>query len=286
MVKSVSISDTQFRIGVGVAGIALVVGLGVVRFCGTVSLPAKPPPPGATRGTSSQLLTRSLASPQVYLDFVAKDAAAAGVPTPTIDELSRKLPDHVDSARHVLEVGEPAIELAGVRLRAIHAAEGLALEIANATGAAIAYDVVTEPIPVAGCESAQVLWFNAMTIAKDHSETRVECRWRDGIALAVTRVETVELPPLSVWYLDHVPPAVVGIEPRIARGHRAAETGPRCAFALPQSVRSGLERGEIGWRDLVDFYARHRCETYHFPYEYRAFKKDNERSVPAVASGM
>jgi len=62
--------------------------------------------------------------------------------------------------------------------------------------------------------------------------------------------------------------------------------GERCAFALPQAVRSGLERGEIGWRDLIDFYARHRCETYHFPYDYRAFKKDNERSVPAVTPGM
>lgn len=286
MVRSVSITDAQFRISVGVAGIALVAGIVAVRFCGGVSLPGKPAPPVRVHGTSRELLTRSSASPAVYLDFVAQDAAAAGVRAPTIEELSRKLPDRVDSSRHVLEVGEPAIEIAGVRLRAIHATEGLALEIANATDADLAYDVATAPIPAVSCDSAARLPFNAMTIARGGAETRIECSWRDGIALAVTRVETLELSPLSLWYVNHLPPAVVGIEPRIARGHRAPDPASRCAFGQPQSVRSGLERGEIGWRDLVDFYARHRCQTYHFPLGYHAFNADSERSVPVVAAGM
>jgi hypothetical protein len=79
---------------------------------------------------------------------------------------------------------------------------------------------------------------------------------------------------------------VVGIKPRIARGHYAPTATERCSVALPQAVRSGLERGEIGWRDLVDFYARHRCQTYQFPLLYRAFKSDGEHSVPAVSMGM
>jgi len=282
----VSISDTQFRVGVGVAGIVLVAGIATVSFCGGVSLPAKPAAPVIARGTSRELFTRSSASPSVYLDFLASDATAAGVHMPTIEELSRKLPDRVDSARHVLEVGEPALALAGLELRAVRATEGLALEITNATGADVAYEVVTAPIPAAACDAASPRPFNAMTIAKGQVETRIECSWRDGIALAVTRVETLELQPLSIWYVNHVPPTVVGIEPRIARGHRSPDTRGRCAAALPQSVRSGLERGEISWRDLVDFYARHRCETYHFPIGYRAFSADSERHVPAVAAGM
>jgi hypothetical protein len=287
MVKSVPISDTQFRIGVGVVGIALVSVIASLRFCGSVALPPKPAAAvQAPSGTSSELLTRSSASPAVYQDFLARDAASAGVRVPTIEEMSRKLPYRVDDARRVLEVGAPAIEVAGVRLRAVQLAEGLGLELANATTADLAYDVTTEPIPAAGCNSAPALSFNAMTIARDHSETRVECAWRDGIALAITRVETLELSPLSAWYVDHVPPQVVGIDPRIARGHHVSHTTDRCAFALPQAVRSGLERGEIGWRDLVDFYARHRCQTYQFPLGYRAFKKDGERSVPAVSAGM
>src|SRR4051812_15587652 len=286
MVKSVPVTETQFRIGVLAAGALLVTGITAARFCGGLSLPPKPPEPAPPSGTSSQLLTRSSASSSVYQDFIAKDAARAGVAAPTTQERSRQLPYHEDRARHVLEVGEPPLDLAGVRLRAVHAAEGLALEIVNATGADIAYHVVTSPIPAGRCNAASVLSFNAMTIAKDQLETRIECGWHDGISLAVTQVETVELPPLSAWYLNHVPPSVVGIEPRILRGHRPPDAAVRCASAVPQAVRSGLERGEIGWRDLIDFYARHRCETYQFPNSYRAFKSDGERTVPAVSTAM
>jgi hypothetical protein len=284
MVKSVSISDTQFRIGVGVAGIALVAAISAIRFCGSVALPPKPPPP-ASPGAPSREVWRPSASLENYQELVARDAAAAGLHAPTLDDMSRKLPYRVDSVRHVLEIGEPPLELAGVRLRALRLAEGLALEIANATDSDIAYDVVTAPIAAGTCNAAPALPFNAMTIARGHSETRVECVWRDGIALAVTQVETLEVSPLSARYLSHVPPSVVGIEPRIARGHHAAET-ERCRVAQPQAVRSGLERGEIGWRDLVDFYARHRCQTYQFPIGYRAFRSDNERSVPAASASM
>jgi hypothetical protein len=280
------ISDGQFRIGVGAAGIALAAGIIAVRFGGGVSLPAKPAPPSNPSGTSSELLTRSSASPAVYQDFVGRDAAAAGVYAPTIEELSRKLLYRVDEARHVIAVGQPPLEIAGVRLRAVHLTDVLALEVTNATDSDIAYAVITAPMPAAGCNSAAVQPFNAMTIARGHSETRVECGWRDGMALAVTRVETVEVSPLSAWYLSHVPPSVVGIPPRIARGHYAAAATERCSVAVPQAVRSGLERGEIGWRDLVDFYARHRCQTYQFPLLYRAFKSDGERAVPAVSTGM
>jgi hypothetical protein len=286
MVKSVSITDGQFRIGVGVAGIALVVAIATVRFCGSVSLPPKPAPPVVPHGTSSELLTRSSASPVVYQDFIARDAAKAGVRAPTLDELSRKLPYRVDDTRHVLRVGAPPLEVAGVRVRAIRIDNELALEIVNATGSAIAYDVASQPMPAARCDAAPVRAFNAMTIQQGGSATRIECGWRDGIALAITRVETIEVLPLSAWYLDRVPPSAVGIEPRIARGHQQPDGAERCAFALSQAVRSGLERGQIGWRDLVDFYARHRCQTYQFPASYRAFRADGERSVPAVSAGM
>lgn len=286
MVRSVSITDAQFRIGVGVAGIALVAAITTVRFCGSVSLPPKPPAPVALHGTSSELLTRSSASPVVYQDFVTRDAARAGVRAPTLDELSRKLPYRSDDTRHVLGVGQPPLEIAGVRLRAIRVDDLLALEVVNATRSDIAYHVASLPVPATGCAAAPVRGFNAMTIRRDGRETRIECGWRDGIALAILKIETIEVTPLSAWYLDHVPPSAVGVDPRIARGHQQPDGPERCAFALSQAVRSGLERGQIGWRDLVDFYARHRCQTYQFPAWYRAFTKDNERSVPAVSAAM
>jgi hypothetical protein len=286
MVKSVPITDEQFRIGVGVAGIALVAGIAAVRFGGGVSLPAKSPPPADPLGTSSELLTRSVASPAVYQDFLARDAAAAGVPVPTMDEMSRKLPYRIDGERRVLEVGRAPIEVAGVRLRAVHREDALALEIANGTNADLAYEVVTVPVPAGNCTGATAVPFNAMTVARGRSETRVECVWRTGIALAVLRVETLEVPPLSAWYLSFVPPSVVGIDARVARAHLPPDTGERCRLVVPQALRSGLERGEIGWRDLMDFYARHRCQSYQFPLTYRAFRTDAERIVPVAPAGM
>lgn len=282
------ISDGQFRASVVVGGILLVASITAVRFCGSVALPPKPPPPATAaiaHESQAELLSRGAASPAVYRDFLAKDAAAAGVGTPTIEEMSRAFPYQRDDGRHVLEVGEPPIALAGLELRAIRTGDAIGLEIRNRGAGELAYHIATSPTPnVPGCSAAAPLPFDAMVLGKGELETRVECVWRDGMSIVVTRVESMALPPLAAWYLGQVPPAVVGIEDRIARGHRGIRTREPCAPMVGQAVRSGLEREEIGWRDLADFYARHRCQTYQFPLEYRAFKTDGERSVPVSAT--
>ena len=280
--RTVTISDGQFRIGVGIAGLVLVAGITAVRFCGSVSLPPKPPPVGPT-GSQRQQLGKSMASPSVYKDFLSSEASAAGVRTPTVEEMGRKLVYRVDEGRHLLEVGEPAIEIAGVKLRADKSGDTIVLQIDNTTSSDLAYLVVTSVTPnVSGCSSARALPFNATVLTKGGSETRVECVFRPGVSIAVKRVETVELQPLSAWYLALVPPMLLGVEDRVARGHQPPDRGDRCSVTMSQAVRSGLESGEIGWRDLVDFYARHRCATYRFPISYRAFKVDGERELPAV----
>jgi len=254
-----------------------------LRFCGALSLPNKPPAPTAPTGTQRQLLTQSTSTPGMYLDFLARDAASAGVRAPTQDEMGRKLAYRVDDARHVLELGKPAIEVAGLRLHVERSGDAVVLAIQNLVGSDVAYEVTTVPsIGSALCNSARPLPINAMVIAKGTSETRTECVFRDGISIVVTKVETMEVGPLSSYYLSEVPPTLVGIEDRIARGHRGVDTKEPCSAVSSQVVRAGLERGDIGWRDLVDFYARHRCQTYQFPSSYRAFKSDNARPIPAL----
>ena len=282
-----TVTDAQFRLGVGVAGFVLVVGITAVRFCGSAPpLPPKPAPVTTPTGSSRQLLSQGIASPAMYQEYLGKDAASAGVRTPTVDEMGRKLVYRVDEGRHVLEVGQPAIELAGLKLRVDRSGEAMVLQIDNTTQSDLGYAVTTTVTPnVSGCANTRAMPFNAMVLTRGASETRVECVYREGVALAVTRVETVEVSPLSAYYLSLVPPMLVGIEDRIARGHKGVESGEKCSTALPQAVRSGLETGEIGWRDLVDFYARHRCITYRFPMQYRAFKSDAERQLPAVGNG-
>lgn len=284
--RTVGVSDAQFRLGVGVAGLVLVAGITSLRFCGSVSLPEKPAPVGPV-GTSRDLLVKGTASPAVYQDSLSKDAAGAGVRTPSVEEMGRKLVYRVDEGRHILEVGQPGIEIAGLKLRVDRSGEAMVLQIDNTTTSDLGYAVTTSPTPnISGCSNARVLPFNAMVLTRGGSETRVECIYRDGISLAVTRVETVEVSPLSAWYLSLVPPSLVGIDDRVARGHKAPETGAKCSTTVSQAVRSGLESGEIGWRDLIDFYARHRCSMYRFPLSYRAFTRAGERQLPAVTPGM
>jgi hypothetical protein len=289
-VDQVAISDEKFRLSVVAAAIVLALGIAVVRFCGSVSLPAKPAPPagaGELAASSNQLLDKTAATPAVYRDFIAQDAQAAGVRVPILEDMTRKLPYRVDDARHVLEVGQRGTVIAGLELAVVRAGESLALDIRNTTQSDLAYLVVSVPTPnVEGCAIARPLPFNAMVLAKGEHETRVECEWRADMAIAINRVETLELSALSAWYVNHVPPELVGIEPRIARGHRTSskDSKERCAPMLGQAVRSGIENGEIGWRDLVDFYARHRCQTYSFPLGYRAFTSDAQHSLPVTAT--
>ena len=275
--------DPQFRIGVIAGGVVLVLIITYLRFCGSVSLPAKPPAPTQPTGTQQQLLTQASATPGMYLSFVERDAATAGVRAPTLDEMSKKLAYRVDDARHVLALGQPAIEVAGLRLHLEHAGDAVVLVITNLEHSDLAYNVATTPSTGAGsCNGGRSLPINAMVVSKGRSEMRTECGFREGISLIVTKVETVEVGPLSTYYLSEVPPTQVGIEERIARGHHGVEAREPCNAVLSQVVRAGLEHGEIGWRDLVDFYSRHRCQTYTFPPSYRAFSSDNQRSLPVV----
>jgi hypothetical protein len=279
----VGISDAQYRIGVIVGAAVLVLGITAVRFCGSVDVPAKIDAPTIRRTPASRLLEESNASPTIYQDHLAKDAGQAGLKAPTYQEMTRRLRFRVDEGRRVLEIGDPPIEAAGLRLEVRRSGDAIVLAIENRTPAALGYVVVTEPTPkIAGCTSVPALSFDAMVIGHGQTEVRVECVWRPGIAIAVTRVETVELSAMSAWYLSQVSPVLVGIEPRITRGHREVRKGERCITLMSQAVRAGIENGEIGWRDLVDFYARHRCQTYQFPPSYRAFTVDGERTIPAM----
>jgi hypothetical protein len=280
----VAISDVQFKASVGGAAAVLVLGITIVRFCGSVSLPDAPTSQVVQpTGTSNELVEQSNASPVVYQDYLAKDASSAALRVPSLEDMSRKLLFRSDESRQVLEVGQDAITAAGLRLAAKRSGDTIVLDIENTTRSDLAYQVVTEPTPkIAGCNSVMPLRHNAMVIAKGEHQIRVECSWHAGMAIAVTLVETAEVLPLSAWYLNQLPPSQVGLDERIARGHRVPKGAERCISLSSQAVRSGLENGEIRWRDLVDFYARHRCQTYQFPATYRALTVDGQRRIPAT----
>src|SRR5689334_25265983 len=113
-----SSSDAQLRIGVLIGGAVLVAVITYMRFCGSLSLPDKPPPPSGPSGTARQLLDKTASTPSVYAQYLDNDAMIAGTKAPTIEQMSKKLAYRVDepSQGYVLEPGTKPIERAGLRL--------------------------------------------------------------------------------------------------------------------------------------------------------------------------
>src|SRR5512135_3742525 len=136
-------SDQQFRMGVIAGAIVLVAVITSLRFCGSLSLPPKPPEIRAASGTSRQLLTKSTASPEVYRQFLQTDAELTGVRAPSVEDMARKFAYRVDEARHALEPGKPPIDVAGLRLHVEKTGDQVSLVIQNTVDIDVAYHVVT-----------------------------------------------------------------------------------------------------------------------------------------------
>ncbi len=280
--------DRTFNYATIAGAVALAIALGTLRFCGGVSMPPKPPAPHVDRAGASDMLATADATPRVYQSYLAHDAEVAGVRAPTIEMMGRRLVSRLDESRRGIAPGDAPIEIAGLRLSVLVEKEDLVLVIENPSDTDLAYSIKTRPsYGNALCAQRRVRPFNAMVVAHESAEKRVECAYRDGLVLAIERVETVALNPLQSSYVSRVVPAAVGIETRLAQGHqpRLPPGVDICNLSMSQSIRSAIENDTIGWRDLVDFYARHRCESYSFPDGYRAFVKDAERPLPVVAPG-
>ncbi|HEX8112058.1 MAG TPA: hypothetical protein VF516_30205 [Kofleriaceae bacterium] len=133
------------------------------------------------------------------------------------------------------------------------------VEIANAIGSGIADVVVTAPVRAA-CNAASARAFHAMTIRPNGREMQVECACHEGIARAVARVETVEVLPLSAWYLDPVRPSAGGTEPRIARppaaGDRPRRARSRCPGRCEVGSNAAKSGGEISSTSTLGTAAR------------------------------
>ena len=119
-----------------------------------------------------------------------------------------------------------------------------------------------------------------MAIAPSTTELRSECTYRKGWGLAIQSVETIQLPELSYIYVSWLRPERVGMDRRSTGGHRTIGASKPCEIRLAANIEQGLETEEISWRDMIDFYARHRCRTYSFPYGYKAFDTPGEYNLP------
>jgi hypothetical protein len=291
-VATTSTDDRVFEYGSIAVAAALAAILFGWRFCSSVPMPPRPAAPKIDTSNARDVLASADATPEAYKAFVENDAEKYGVPAPSIEAMGKVLGPRTDPGGVSLAPGDPPRDIAGLRLSVVvergDSGDDLVLVIDNPTDHDLAYDIVTSPsYGTSACGRRSVLSFNALVVARHGEEKRSECIYRSGMVLGLQHVETLELNPLETIYVSRVPPAAMGVELRLAQGHRPSLPSGvgMCNVSMSQSIRAGIESGAIAWRDLVDFYARHRCDTYSFPDDYRAFTKDNERPLPAVAGG-
>lgn len=269
----------------GVLAALAVAGVVRLRFCGELTLPPKPPAPVARTGDLNQALAGTAANSDTWRMFLIKDAAAAGLGTIDPADMTRVFPYQGDTARHVLAPGE-SIELAGLKLTAsaepVEGQRTLVLTIDNPGAQAVAYQVRTDTsVGTRGCTNRKIIWHDAVVVGARGQVRRSECKYQDGMVLVITAVDAMAVPPLAAYYLNQAGPSALVLDERTAVGHDAPAGA--CKIVPWPALTGAVEAGSIRFRDLADFYARHRCVSYKFPMDYKYFDRDNERPLPAGA---
>ena len=290
-------TDAVFRLALGTIVLGSAAVAARLGFVHDAELPPVPPIPEAPRAeVEAARATAAIdRDPDTYADHLAADSNTFRVePIATPADLSSVMVHRVQSGRVVLEPARKRAraEVLGLAMTlTVEDIEGsprrqLVLTVENTTSDPVAYRVVTQSSRgLAPCHAKSDIAHNAIALAPGEKARRSECIYRKGLKLFVDRVETIQLPRLSYYYVSALPAAAFGVAPsdRLAgRGHRPARSRSPCRVYQSAELTQALSSGSTTWRDLVDFYARHSCTHYSFPIDYKAFEKDGDRELPAV----
>jgi hypothetical protein len=252
----------------------------------TPDRPRPSPPPEAAMNTQLRF------SPVVYRGQLEQDARGFGVPPPTLEEfqapflyveeirepqkLELKSPVETPHLRLSLDVEKNRASLDGQNFHFDH----LVLRIENKTSHYLAYRIQTDLPNRKKCNSKGEIPHNAIVIEPKQTLRRTECLYRQNTTIEVTRVEIIELPALAAVYASRLPAIAVLYDQRSAAGHVPLR-GTLCPQTFSwREVRDGIDNKRIGWRDVIDYYARHSCEEYAFFGAYR-FRTDPSAPLPA-----
>jgi len=261
---------------VAVAGLGL--GMAILFAGGPPPAPPRPKLPVAPSLSSNDLRF----SPTLYRGLVEQDAKAMGVAAPSAAELGAVFPyfdEHPPKPR--LRVGSSLrtshLRLSLVLRREEGAVEGqsfradhLVLQIENRTKHFLAYRVSTRVVDATRCEAKGVIAHDAVALRPHETVARTECLFQKAASVDVLGVEVMEIPTLSYYYVSRLTPPLVLYDARTAAGH-VVPKGEACPQTFSwRDVRDGAARGQVEWRDIIDFYARHSCDEYSFFPGYRA----------------
>jgi hypothetical protein len=282
--------------GKTVAGVAVMAAVVLVGI-GMAALYAGGPPPTPERPKAAPPIETVMNgelrfSPVVYRGQLEQDARTFGVPPPTLEEfqapflyvdelrepvkLDDKKPVETPHLRLSLDVEKNRASLDGQSFHFDH----LVLRIENKTSHYLAYRILTDVPNRKKCGAKGDIPHNAIVIEPKQTLRRTECLYRHNAAIEVTRVEIIELPALAAVYASRLPASAVLYDARTAAGHVPLR-GALCPQTFSwREVRDGIDRKKIGWRDVIDYYARHSCEEYAFFESYR-FRTDPASLLPA-----
>jgi hypothetical protein len=273
--------DQQIFLAGGLLAVAMFAGGMSAWFGGEVerlpvrALPSTPAP--------EETITRELRFGAEYFKaLLVEDAKKYGVSAPDPKELAKPFALFVEftgrqrlqtrkdgglETKHLkitLEVAKEWAQAAGGGFTTEHAV----VRIQNKSDKYLAYNVVTEVSDPRRCLAKGEIPQNAIALTPQEEVARTECTIDSTTVIWVTKVEVMEIPPLSYHYLCRLRPVVLLHEERITSGHRAGSRKPCDPIAWAE-IKAGAESKQVEWADVADFYARHSCDEYTF---FRGYK--------------
>ena len=159
------------------------------------------------------------------------------------------------------------------------ATDHMIMEIENKTDKHLAYQVRTT---IEGkCASKAVIAQNAMALKPKETLRRTECLPNGPGELRILKVEVMELTQIGYYYVSRLDPERLFMDPRSTEGHQMP-MDKGCKILPWRAIHQAGKKGGAGWRDVIDFYARHNCDKYFFFPSYR-YKEAGLDALPAKA---
>jgi hypothetical protein len=252
----------------------------------TPKRPEPPPPPSAMLNSDIRF------SVVYYKGLIEADAKAYGIPAPVYEDLCQpnpyfdelhekqrlrlKAPLETRHLRITLEVAKQTTIIEKNSLSTDH----LVLRIENRTPLYLAYRIQTSMPDRSKCVNKAILAHNAIALEPEQTIVRTECLYRKNATVNITDIEVIELPALSAFYVSRLPANNTLYDPRTSAGHTPLR-GTLCPQTFSwREIKEGIDKKELGWRDIIDFYARHNCTEYSFFKSYR-YRVDPAAPLPA-----
>lgn len=166
-----------------------------------------------------------------------------------------------------VKVEKVAYMRGGARVKSRHTI----LAVQNKGKHPVAYRVVARAKQRGTCEVRGTRRHNALVLAPRERAELTICAGK--VAVEVLEASSTTLHPLSYRYLNQIPPQVFGLDAARSAAHRPASRTRVCTHLPAGKMARALKKGEIRWRDIVDYYRRHNCARFEMPRGYRAARK-------------